>query len=136
MTSEELDELEKLEKAATPGPWVYEHSPGDTEYALPDSFDVIAPNGDALCAMYTSDVVLSETHGQLIPAIRNAAPALIAAARENARMRAVVEAARDVHRAFFVNTDGELRFVSLESATATVCRLDNALSALDAKGVE
>jgi hypothetical protein len=66
----------------------------------------------------------------------DAQSAIDAAARENAWLRAVVEAAREVHRVFFVNTDGELRFVSLESATATVCRLDDALSALDAKGVE
>jgi hypothetical protein len=91
MTSEELEALEKLEQAATPGPWVYERSPGDMEVGYPDQFDVIAPNGDALCSMFTSDWGLAETHGKLIPALRNAAPALIAAARENAKLRERVE---------------------------------------------
>jgi hypothetical protein len=143
MTSKELEALEKLEKAATPGPWVYERSPDDMEVGFPGSFDVIAPNGDALCAMYTSDVVISETHGKLIPALRNAAPALIAAARENARLRAVVEAARDEITAWRAAED-ESRAIEnacgLTTARSYIARardaFDAALSALDAKGVE
>lgn len=119
MTSEQIDELEKLEKAATPGPWVYERSPGDMEVGYPDQFDVIAPNGDALCSMSTSDWGLAEAHGKLIPALRNAAPFLIAAAMENAKLRAVVEAAR----AYVEHGEGRGDLIA-------------ALRALDAKGVE
>jgi hypothetical protein len=131
---QELDDLEKMLAVIPPAPWTVDRSPGDMEVGVPDQLDVTAPNGDHLFAMFPWDASQAENLAKATAALRNAAADLISAARENARLRAVVEAARDVHRAFFVNTYGELRFVSLESATATVCRLDDALSALDAKG--
>ncbi len=60
-------------------------------------------------------------HRDLVIESRNALPALLA----------VVEAAMEVKRVFYVGTEGELRFISLESATASVCRMEDALRALE-----
>ena len=143
MTNEELLNLERLEHNATPGTWMSLWAP-DCQYVCQKVGVVSGGNiEDGYLVDSVSEMIVvpgsreqskAQADHKFIASLRNAAPALIAAARENIRLRAVVEAARAVHRVFFVNTDGELRFVSLESATATVCRLDAALAALDAKG--
>jgi hypothetical protein len=76
MTSEELEALEKLEKAATPGPWY-------------GCFDYIVTADDEPIAEYFGN----DADCEFIVLLRDAAPALIAAARENADLRAKLAAA-------------------------------------------
>ncbi len=139
MTNEELEALEKLEKAATPGPWY-------------GCFDYIVTADDEPIAEYFGD-----EDCEFIVLLRDAAPALIAAGRENAklrervewlefrskvldtteaedvrqlqaenaRLRAVVEAARAMHDAGVDPRNGP--------AGKALAELALALSALDAK---
>jgi hypothetical protein len=94
MTSEELEALEKLEKAATPGPWdVF----ADVDLCV---YNVIGPAFAPIAVVRTRTIddppaedddgghAADFTASSLIVALRNAAPALIAAARENANLRA------------------------------------------------
>jgi hypothetical protein len=99
MTSEELDALEKLEKAATPGPW-HEYSNHDSVYGTQIGMidDADSPHDVFQLADTSFDEDTSNTNAELMAALRNAAPALIAAARENADLRAKLadaEKARD-----------------------------------------
>lgn len=72
----DLDRLEKLEAEATPGPWSFiSHIIGGDIRAKQGPIDVCPATAHG-----TSD-------GELIAALRNHAPALIAAAREGERMR-------------------------------------------------
>ncbi len=69
MTTAELDELERLEREATPGPWYC------TEHVVETLNGRVAEN-------------LKTSHDTtLIAAARNALPTLIAAARENAALK-------------------------------------------------
>jgi hypothetical protein len=99
VTTEELDRLEALEKVATESPWhtedaVYTHGwKGGVA-----TFNMV----DGHCRILSGNSNFpkeAENDAAFAVAIRNAAPALIAAARENARLRAVVEAARKVSKA-------------------------------------
>lgn len=102
MTSEELEALEKLEKAATPGPWdVF----ADVDLCV---YNVIGPAFAPIAVVRTrtiDDPPAEDDDGghsadfaasSLIVALRNAAPALIAAARENADIRGKLAEAEEV----------------------------------------
>lgn len=89
-TTLDLDELERLEKAATPGPWAhYGHHTtgklwlyGTADYANHPRIALIEEGLN-----YGQDVPATESaNADLITAMRNALPALIAAARETERM--------------------------------------------------
>ncbi len=152
MTSEELEALEKLEKAATPGPWWWtdfgikagprtypelqsivlwpSNTVDPSKLDPPLGADETGPRywhavmGD--CGMAAEE--RSHFNGPLLVDLRNAAPALIAAARENDRLWAVVEAARVMHDAGVDPRNGP--------AGKALAELALALEALDAKGVE
>ena len=93
MAELDLDKLEALEKAATPGPWGLQ-----TEKEMGDYGSVIGEYltgiGTRLCevVVYNDDYGNQVVHnGQLIAALRNAAPALLAEVRQlrehNQRLR-------------------------------------------------
>jgi hypothetical protein len=100
VTSKELDELETMISHATPGPWcnvwldrVYRSVDGWMAEHVSNSGPIShEPDATKYCA----------ANARLIAALRNAAPALIAAARENADLRAKLaeaDAACANHRA-------------------------------------
>lgn len=113
MTNEELDRLEELLKMATPGTW------------LESDDDIVYDDDHAICYGVQSD-----DDRCAIVDLHNAAPALIAAARENARLRAVVEAARKW--ATLRESDQSIGWLDNELAAENEVRV--ALYALDAKG--
>lgn len=125
MKTEELDRLEELEKAATPGPW--ECAWGATRQPIARAYSTAGATDGKAFGLYGAAMVplRVDEDMELCASLRNAAPALIAAARENVRLREVVEAARavirDIERADNKKTGYE------EALTA-------ALTALDAKG--
>lgn len=135
MTNEELNRLEELERKATKGAWAplwrqdKDNAHAHTEFVgVPTSGNVLTGcNAIEVASRY----VKKGEHKQashdmtLIASLRNAAPALIAAARENIRLRAVVEAARDV----LSQSEHEDTWRG-----DAMPKLDAALSALDAKG--
>lgn len=96
----EIDRIEALLAKATPGPWEEEYDPclpGDhaTAVCLPGYAGQMG-TFLAYCQHNWHDVVAgerriswkeAETNAALIVALHNAAPALIAAARENERLR-------------------------------------------------
>lgn len=135
LTTEELDRMEELAKAAAPGPWdvfadvdlcVYSViGPAFAPIAVVRTRTIDDPPAEDDDGGHSADFAASS----LIVALRNAAPALIAAARENAKLRAVVEAVRR-----FVDlrdTDQSLDWVERELEAEEA--LKKALSALDAK---
>jgi len=71
----DLDALEALEQAATPGPWRVE--PFDDD---PRELAICGPVG-VKGAIVATDVPLLPADAALIAAVRNVLPALIAAAR-------------------------------------------------------
>jgi hypothetical protein len=124
MTSEELEALEKLEKAATPiHPIPSVISESGHKHRIGTTFVFHARHVGEAVATFTD-----EQTARAYIATSGAFPALIAAARENARLRAVVEAARKVHDAGVDPRNGP--------AGKALAELALALSALDAKGVE
>lgn len=80
----DLDALEELERAATPGPWEAERDvyDGDVWYVEPDGQPVLIARRP------------SDTDGALIAAARNALPDLIAAARERDALRELLAKVR------------------------------------------
>jgi len=80
MRPDQLQELETLESRATQGKWV----------AFDDCVMVDRPNS----GVYIAEEV-GIANGDFIAALRNAAPALLAAARENARLKEDLKAARE-----------------------------------------
>jgi hypothetical protein len=101
ITLEALDELERLEKAATPGPWSggsrsgMDHVWFDVYGADDDADEILSAEGTAtLSACHPSghdrlkeDQVRRLSLVQFVAALRNCAPALISAARENLTQR-------------------------------------------------
>lgn len=91
-----LDELERLEKSATPGPWSY-----DTYNTLQDQqhreimYIPDHPDGDTFEPQQSEErgawYKESEANIRLVEDLRNAAPALIAAARQTERLRVALE---------------------------------------------
>jgi hypothetical protein len=79
MTAEQLTELERLEREATPGPWW-----GET--AVPT--EIYAPATDEILTSGFGNEKAQED-AELVIALRNHAPALIAAARERDELRAL-----------------------------------------------
>lgn len=77
LTSEMLDELEGLERAATPGSWEYRPRASGTES---DPGLVATVNGGDM-AIFESTAYWSHVDGCLIAATRNALPTLLTAAR-------------------------------------------------------
>ncbi len=103
LTPGALDEIERLEKAATPGLWKVDykdHGGGEEEFIVTDH------KGDNSETEYIDHIVIGagwydgphlmcrENDGNLIAALRNAAPALIASARELGTLKAKLEAVR------------------------------------------
>jgi hypothetical protein len=79
MTDAELDALEKLAAAATPGPWTIQFTTMSTRvYGPPESF---------VCGMPAIDDPTVEPDAHFIAAAREAVPALIAEVR---RLRKLV----------------------------------------------
>jgi hypothetical protein len=134
MTSEELEALEKLLAKSVPGPLricdPYEYPWRMDEYGPQGvgTVTVVSPQGYGVLSIPQEPADTNPFNLQSMVAARNAAPALIAAARENARLRAVVEAARAMHDAGVDPRNGP--------AGKALAELALALSALDAKGVE
>jgi hypothetical protein len=99
----DLDRLEALEKAATPAPWGwYDVKWSSAGARLPQDFDFIREHPDRFNSLSLESeggkygnvlsVVLpggipSSEDGELLTALRNAAPALLSEARAAARMR-------------------------------------------------
>jgi len=86
-----LDHLEALEREATPPGWeAHEHRPGDWRIWLPD--------GDGGCWFIAemSGLPHDEPNAELIAELRNAAPALIAAARRGLAAESDSALARDL----------------------------------------
>lgn len=86
----DLDELEALEKAATPGPWVLDRETYvSTRYVSPDDDQLIAD-----CDFVRpSSLRQSEANAAFIPAARNALPTLIARLRAaEARLQQLMNA--------------------------------------------
>jgi len=90
----DLDELERLEKAATPGPWSFKGTGGLHMDGARDGWMVEGPHNGKRWPRIARDAAPYRERGEnpaLIAALRNAAPALIAEIRrlreENARLR-------------------------------------------------
>ena len=97
-----LDELERLEKAATPGDWVYRHleihpdirSKDDN---APDAWNEVHRVNDdpykSICGLASTRGAyeLEEANGQFIAAARNALPTLLRLARRAGEMEAFAE---------------------------------------------
>lgn len=102
MSELDLDELERLEKAATPGPWASEGYGGfytehpDHQKADNGSGWRGASNSLGHCAdgEYV-DNINATNDAELIVAFRNSAPALISLAREALEMRARMDVVRE-----------------------------------------
>lgn len=92
----DLDELEKLEAKATPGPWKFSHG---------DNFDHFSIWNDEaeFVVQDDSDVEPSTENLVAICRLRNAAPALI---RELRAARKVIDAAKKAEEAFMKIDDG------------------------------
>lgn len=89
--------LEALEKAATPGPWRvtenldYWVTAAEPEAPIGDDEPLVAHCGDIHWPNYEEKQPEWRSNAELIAALRNAAPALIAQAREAEALRARVE---------------------------------------------
>ena len=104
-----IEELERLEKAATPGPWELDGYMPNSEIGC--AVQIIGPAGvlfeSSNCATRMTDYEADE-HGTnywdagsrpnfaFVAALRNAAPALIALARSHAALVEVARAAQQV----------------------------------------
>ncbi len=108
----DIEELDRLEKAATLGPWQATQRPQGPDPYWWTIADLLSDGGNKLSWMIegTAENVDAygtvESNARLIAALRNAAPALIAAAHENARLRDVLT------RIIAISADRE-RFVRL-----------------------
>lgn len=130
MTSEELDRMEELEKAATPGPWTAYPTELDNGATRIDGPEPVSASWCFQVASVGSRLApRRDANAAFIPALRNAAPALIAAARENAKLRAVVDAARAYHAIASAPYDKN----RVEEFLELQANMGAALSALDAK---
>jgi hypothetical protein len=84
----DLDELEKKEKAATPGPWsvsrwrIFDEDEG---------FELVANGFKLPMNSWTGATDEAEGNAELIAALRNAAPKLIAMARTLERVRLMLK---------------------------------------------
>jgi hypothetical protein len=106
----DLDRLAELEQAATDGPWSLEYDSEDREMAVsePYPYAIHGPKNtttgvsDEWITMYGEQVSevceFSAADAELIVALRNAAPDLIAAYAERDHLRATVERVRALHR--------------------------------------
>ena len=96
LTPEALDELERLHREATPGPWTATKPPGGySGGGWPSGLIVAAVSrGMGIYADPPSGSYPAADR-RLIPAARNALPALIAAARERDRIVARIHRLRD-----------------------------------------
>jgi hypothetical protein len=140
--SVDLARLRELESRATPGPWTVQHYPHGDPYSIDCEnakiggasklFDVrgwgyfTGKGHGALGLTAAEGVALQEANSQLVCAIRNAFPSLLARIErleaEAARARAVVEASRYV----------DSRLITHTSACVCVdCVLERALSTYD-----
>lgn len=92
MTPEEIDELERLMTAATPGPWRDEREPPPTRNRWFETHDgaPIESRGTHFALGVAVGVTAEPRDAAAIVALHNAAPALIKAAREVERLRAFV----------------------------------------------
>ena len=95
MEKVDLDDLERLEKAATPGPWEFFDNPTDT--GLIAGCHSVSPSQDATlvfsCASnFYGSLSPKRDDRDLIAALRNAAPHLIARAREAERLEETLTA--------------------------------------------
>jgi hypothetical protein len=108
LTPETLDELERLDREATPGPWGYKAGILK-HYAF--SLDEGEDFGVSLQELHWRDgrAVPAASNAQLLPAMRNALPALIAAARERDRIVARIHRLipGDQVRAYLLGDDEE-----------------------------
>ncbi len=90
MTPAELDALDGLLEKATPGPWRLETIKGEMEGSFQvscDYLDVIGPQ------MQTVEIDNPQSINVAVSiALRNAAPALLVAARQNERLREAIAA--------------------------------------------
>lgn len=97
ITTEAIDEIERLEREATAGPWnECGHDRGGCQCGMvwsPDLVVAVTSRHDEDMPNPTIEAV--KANAALIAALRNHAPALIRAAREAERMRAVYDAALD-----------------------------------------
>lgn len=110
MTNEELDRLAELERKATAGPWRCDCNQFGT---MPTCQPIVRTSNDGDNGVSDRDGIMivgvgdcgwedcdgpgfKDADAGLIAALRNAAPALLAAARENARLRALIDEAREV----------------------------------------
>ena len=94
----DIAELERLEKAATPGPWKWSYQflsldAGKEKIIWPSNAQFDPENArESLGACGKQAEPDAEANAALIAALRNAAPALIAALRERDELHAAVEA--------------------------------------------
>jgi hypothetical protein len=100
LSASELDRLEELLAGATDAPWQWldsGHDPGEYD-ELQDG------HGEMVAGGFRDDINLDgpppgeTTDGRLCAALRNAAPALIAAAREPLDVERLAKAARDAEK--------------------------------------
>lgn len=91
-----LDELERLDKEATPAPWVHDHDFRD------DGADQVTAENLTICFMATP-IEYHEADTEIIVALRNAAPEIFQRIREleaeNVRLRESLALCLDDHRA-------------------------------------
>ena len=94
MTPEEIDELERLMTAATPGPWAWTRDDASllTLHGADAMEDHVLTTQRCMACADRGAPCLDPSHNNAaaIVALHNAAPALIAAAREVERLRAFV----------------------------------------------
>ena len=88
MTDLDLDELDRLDAAATAGPWEYDGSEIAQHWTCEDEngkqtmLDVVGLDENERGCMVWHDLILSNADGELIVAARNALPVLVARVRE------------------------------------------------------
>ncbi len=78
----DLDALEAMEKAATPGPWI-----SDAPGCVAKHYNEGGKSSAAICGRGFNPSKEDESNADLIAAARNALPALIRAARERDELR-------------------------------------------------
>lgn len=94
----DLDELERLEKEATPGPWVAERDKcrcGSCPFGMIVTYNHLDNPGDRVSIVET---VHDYDDATLIPALRNAAPELIRLARIGKRVESPGFATVELHK--------------------------------------
>lgn len=90
MTEEEAGKLERLEKAATPGPWREDTDPGCTGVIGPDGY-MIADCMIVSLRKGAPTQARCDSNARLIAAMRNALPALLSTSTALREMREVNE---------------------------------------------